>query len=216
MYVKREKSTLETTFSTVEWLLHTIVTLAFTGTGILILPFVSIYTKGITDADYIVPAFAVLMTLAQAVYCLRLPYNIMVLAAGHYKQTQWSAIVEAAVNIFLSILLVFHYGLIGVAIGTLVAMLYRTIYLVWYLSRHILHRPIRYFMKHAIVDTISAAAICISTLWIVSQGGTYVSWIWMAVKVMSVGILEMILINGIFYRPMIKQTLALLLHRTKS
>lgn len=76
-----------------------------------------------------------MITFAQASYCLRLPYNIMVLAAGHYKQTQWSAIIEATINVVVSILFVFYFGLVGVAIGTLAAMIYRTLYLAIYLKK---------------------------------------------------------------------------------
>ena len=66
-------------------------------------------------------------------YCLRLPYNAMVFAAGHYKQTQLSAIIEAVINIVVSVVLVSKWGLVGVAIGTFAAMTYRTLYLVLYL-----------------------------------------------------------------------------------
>lgn len=130
------------------------VTLVFSVAAVLIVPFVRVYTTNISDANYIVPAFAYLITIAQASYCLRLPYNIMVLAAGHYKQTQWSAIIEATINIVVSVVLVFNFGLIGVAIGTLAAMAYRTIYLAWYLSRSILYRPLKHFLKHILTDTI--------------------------------------------------------------
>ncbi|NLA84082.1 MAG: sugar isomerase, partial [Clostridiales bacterium] len=56
------------------------------------------------------------------------------LAAGHYKQTQMSAIIEMLLNIIISIALVFRWGLVGVAIGTFIAMAYRTCYLALYLS----------------------------------------------------------------------------------
>lgn len=200
MYAKREQETLQTTFSTIEWILHTAVTTVFTVTAILILPFVSIYTKDITDADYIVPVFAVLMILAQAAYCLRLPYNMMVLAAGHYKQTQRSAVVEAMLNIVLSVFLVLRYGLIGVAIGTLAAMLYRTFYFVWYLSRDILHREIRHFLKHMLVDLSSAGVMVFSTGWIGLQSQSYASWLWMAVQVGAICLAEAALINILAYR----------------
>lgn len=44
---------------------------------------VRVYTNGITDADYIQPLFAFLITLANAGHCLRLPYNVMIVAVGH-------------------------------------------------------------------------------------------------------------------------------------
>ena len=83
----------------------------------------------------------------------------MVLAAGHYKQTQWSAIIEAAINIVVSVVLVFNFGLIGVAIGTLAAMAYRTVYLAWYLSRNIIYRNLRHFLKHILTDAACVALL---------------------------------------------------------
>ena len=119
MYARKETDTLDKTFGWVEWLMHLLVTFSFSCTAVLILPFVNIYTKEISDANYIVPAFSLLISAAQASYCLRLPYNMMVLAAGHYRQTQWSAIIEAMINIIVSVVLVRRFGLVGVAVGIL-------------------------------------------------------------------------------------------------
>ena len=159
MLAKNETDELNRSFSHIEWFLHTLVTFVFSVTAALIVPFVRIYTTNVSDANYIVPAFAYLITIAQASYCLRLPYNIMVLAAGHYKQTQWSAIIEAAINIVVSVVLVFNFGLIGVAIGTLAAMAYRTVYLAWYLSRNIIYRNLRHFLKHILTDAACVALL---------------------------------------------------------
>lgn len=83
------------------------------------------------------------------------------LAAGHYKQTQWSAIIEAGINVVVSVILVFKFSLIGVAIGTLAAMAYRTVYLALYLRKNILYRKLRYFFKHLLVDACTVgAAVC--------------------------------------------------------
>ena len=204
MLARHEDETLQKTFSAFEWGMHTVVTVSFTVTGLLILPFVRVYTAGITDAEYLVPVFAVLITVAQASYCLRLPYNVMVLAAGHYKETQWSAIIEAAINVVVSILLVVRFGLVGVAIGTLVAMAYRTVYLAWYLRGNILFRPFRYFLKHLAVDGI-AVGICAATVLLIPDffaltSVTHVGWLILAVKVGFTCLLETLLLNLILYR----------------
>lgn len=203
MLAKGEKEELNKSFDRIEWLLHTLVTIVFLLTGVLIIPFVRVYTAEITDAEYILPVFAYLITLAQGAYCLRLPYNIMVLAAGHYKQTQLSAIIEAVINVVVSVVLVFNFGLVGVAIGTLAAMTYRTLYLVWYLSKNILYRKIRYFVKHIIVDAVIVAVL----IFVVNafpefftlNALNYISWIVLAVKVAVVGGLICIAVNLILY-----------------
>ena len=204
MLAKGEKETLDRSFSGFEWGLHTVVTMAFTATGFLIVPFVQVYTNGIEDTDYTVPLFAVLMTIAQAAYCLRLPYNTMVLAAGHYRQTQASAIIEALINIVLSVVLVIRFGLVGVAIGTLAAMAYRTVYLVFYLRRFILRRSVYCFVKHVLVNVLSVALVLLVTTvcssFFALSALTYPAWITLAVKVGLVTVLSVLIVNLVAYR----------------
>lgn len=209
MLAKNEKDTLNSTFDTFEWAMHTLITLIFTVTAMLILQFVRVYTAKITDANYIVPAFAYLITAANAAYCLRLPYNIMVLAAGHYKQTQSSAIIEALINIILSIILVFNYGLVGVAIGTLVAMLYRTIYFAIYLSKNIIYRDIRHFIKHIIIDIVTVILI-VATVKLLPNffkmsKTNYLSWIILALKTGIFSLIIVAIVNIMFYNSNIKR-----------
>ncbi len=204
MLAKNETEKLNSTFDQIEWLLHTIVSVVFSVTAVLIIPFVRIYTKNITDADYIVPAFAYMITLAQAAYCLRLPYNIMVLAAGHYKETQRSAIIEALINIVVSVVLVFNFGLIGVAIGTFVAMMYRTIYLAYYLSKNIISRKLHHFVKHLTVDAIGVAALFVIVNvfsdFFTLTSVNYVSWLVLAVKTGFAALVVFALTNTVFFR----------------
>ena len=104
----------------------------------LVNPFVGLYTKGVNDADYYQPLFAYIMVLANMIYCVREPYRIMVFAAGKFKETNKGSILEAVLNLFISVLLVSKYGLVGIAIGTLIAISYRFIYFLVYLNRNIL------------------------------------------------------------------------------
>jgi Na+-driven multidrug efflux pump len=116
--------------------------------AILILPFVSIYTGGVTDAQYHQPVFALLMIAGSYAYGIRHPFGCVVSAAGHYKETNTGAIGEVTINLVISLALVKPLGLVGVALGTFVAMSFRTIHTVWYLSKHILYRPVwRFLLK---------------------------------------------------------------------
>lgn len=114
--------------------------------AILILPFVSIYTGGVTDVQYHQPLFAILMIAGSYAYSVRHPFGCVVSAAGHYKETKAGAIGEVAINLGLSLLLVKPLGLAGVALGTVVAMSFRTLHTVWYLSKNILHRSVWSFV----------------------------------------------------------------------
>ena len=200
MYVKKETDKLEKTFSSFELLMHLGVTILYTIAGIMIIPFVKIYTKNVTDAEYIVPVFAILIVTANASYCLRMPYYMMTQAAGHFKETQASSILEAAMNVVISIILVNRFGLIGVAIGTLAAMTYRTIYLAWYLRKHILNRPFIHFIKHIIVDIFGIGLSILATWFIPAPEVAWGSWILISLIVALIVSAIVILINFICFR----------------
>ena len=117
------------------------------------------------------------------------------MAAGHFKQTQNSAIIEAILNLTISIAVVYRFGLIGVALGTLIAVLYRTVYLAVYLSKYILKRNILIFLKRCLKDCVIAAVIYISTKWINMTEVSYVAWFIMAVKVGIISVAECVLLN---------------------
>lgn len=216
MIAREEHETLDNFFSHFEWLVHTVVTLLFTCTGILLLPFIKVYTVNVTDVDYYLPAFAVLITLGTACYCLRLPYNIVVLAAGHYKQTQSSAIIEAIINIVISVVFVINFGIVGVAIGKPVAMLYRTIYFVFYLKKNIMGRKTRYFFLHCVTDIVTVLISVLATSFIELGEITFTAWLFMAVKVGVICVAVTFAVNLMFYFKEMKALVAKVLKRKKS
>lgn len=194
---------LQRTFAEVEWFFHFVTVLFFTLTGLLIIPFVRVYTSGVSDANYIVPLFAFLITLAQASYSLRTPYETMVLAANHFKQTQMSAVIEALLNVSISVILVKKFGLIGVAIGTFIAMTYRTLYFVNYLSKNILYYRKLNFAKYILVDVIQVV-ICVLLNNIIFTGlydtSTIVGWILLAIKTGIICLAVCLGFSFVFYK----------------
>lgn len=142
-----EKDVLDKSFEIYEGVNTFITSFFCTASAVLIVPFVTIYTSGINDADYIQPVFANILVLAQWFFCIRMPYSNVVNAAGHYRQTKPGAYLELLINMTVSLAAVRRFGLNGVMAGTLAAMLARTAYTVWYLSKNILNRKIILFLK---------------------------------------------------------------------
>ena len=200
MLAKKETAKLNNFFGYVEWFLHTGTTLVFGCTGVLLVNFVRVYTNGIHDANYIQPLFAVLITIANAGHCLRLPYNILILAAGHYKQTQSNYIVAMILNIVISIATVKIWGLVGVSIGTLVAMVYQTVWMARYDSKNIICWPFKNFLKQFGVDAITVIVASLATFKIPMLSVSYVSWFLLAIEVFAIWLVISILINIVFYR----------------
>lgn len=200
LWAKQEIKELNKTFSWTEWVIHTGTTFVFGLTAILIIPFVRVYTLGIHDANYIQPLFAALIVAANAGHCLRLPYNIIILAAGHYKQTQNNYIIAAILNIVVSVVTVKAWGLIGVAIGTLVAMGYQTVWMAVYDSRNLIKWPLRNFAKQIFVDGLTVIIGFFATRMIVMPEATYIEWVFLAVKTAIIWIVIVGVLNMVFYR----------------
>lgn len=200
LWAKQENEELRDFFAWVEWLIHTGVVFVFGCTGVLIVPFVSVYTKGIVDAQYIQPLFGAILVAANAVHCLRLPYNLMILSGGHYKQTQNNYIAAAIINIVISVIFVRREGLIGVAIGTLVAMLYQTVWMAYYDSQNLIKWPFRYFVKQMLVDAGTVALIALGTTTIDMNVSNYFEWFACAVEVAAYSLIVVAIVNFVFYK----------------
>lgn len=202
LLASEEHDLLSNYFSKIEWLLHTAVTFLFGMTAVLINEFVLLYTSGVTDVDYFAPAFSLLLVIAYAIYSIRTPYRMLVFSAGHYKETQKSSFIEAGLNIVMSLIFVKNFGLVGIAVGTMISMAYQTFYLVYYLSKNIIYRSVKIFAKHLIVDSITFALMLLSGSMILNMLNIYslVDWAIAAVILGVTFIIMIFIINFITYR----------------
>ena len=183
-----------------EWAVYNENVLLFGVASVLILPFVLIYTSGITDADYYQPVFALILIIAYIMRCLRTPYNMCILAAGHYRQTQISYIIAAVLNISISIAAVCFFGLIGVAIGTLISMLFQTMWEAIYVSAKIFGKGLLSTFKIIAFSTLVFPIGYFSTIYIPILSLNYFSWILLGLGVFGIWATIIAILNLLFYR----------------
>lgn len=201
MIANKEYENLNKKFNLYEFTSFILVTFLFTCAGLLIVPFMKVYMKGVTDAEYIRPAFGYILVLANAMYSIRIPYHSVVYAAGHYRQTRNGAFAEAGINIIVSAILVYFFGIVGVAVGTLVAMTFRTVQYVFYLKKNILKRSTRFFFKRILISFL-IVTISALTVRIIPDFGTsgYLNWAFYACVVAATVAIYTCIINLIFCR----------------
>lgn len=208
MIAKGEKKSLDENVKLVEFAMFSSAAFLFICGGNLIVPFVKVYTSGVGDVSYDRPLFGMLICLNQFLACIRLPYQMLVEASGHFKQTKNGAIFEAVMNIIVSIILVRKFGLIGVAIGTTCALSFRTIQYAGYSSKNILNRSIKVVLKNLIIAFCEAAmatlvikAVPVSSEFI----GSYGEWILYALYVAMVTGGVVVISSILFYRNELKK-----------
>lgn len=208
MIARGEKENLNKSFKTYEGFYFTLSTIICISTMLLILPFVSVYTQGITDANYVRPLFAYLIVLAEFMWVIRLPYSSITLAAGHFKETKKGAWLEAIINIVISIILVWKLGIVGVAIGTLIAMFIRTIEFMYHASKYILERSILYTFKRLGIIVLEVIVIVIIFNLIPHIDViNYLTWIIQAIIVAIITSIVVIAINCLVYKDNVKSVI---------
>lgn len=119
----------------------------YTVVYILILPFLRLYTDGM-DVNYIYPVVPALYVLIEFLLVGREAMVRTIDVAGHYRKTQWRAVVETIINLTASVVFALLFKpwfgeigvLYGVLTGTICALLYRTLDIVIYANKRILHR----------------------------------------------------------------------------
>jgi O-antigen/teichoic acid export membrane protein len=200
MIAKKEFAILRKNVSMFELLMCSVSAVIFSCTAILIVPFVSLYTQGINDYNYIRPLFGYLIVLSELLYCIRIPYQSVVEAAGHFKQTRNGALSEALINVLISLIMVKKWGIIGVVVGTIVAMVFRTVQYAVYMNHNILKISCLPFIKRVIILALNIMATVLAGN-VIPMTGTesYTNWIIYAVILVILASVITIFLNYIFY-----------------
>ena len=93
-----------------------------------------------TDANYYQPTL-IFLFIALALTDLRIPADILTGAAGRFKANRNRAITEVSINLVLSPILLYFYGFYGIILGSLIAISYTAISVIFYANKYILMRP---------------------------------------------------------------------------
>ena len=208
MFARNEKENLNRKFSIYEVLYNSLSTIVFTCAIVLITPFITVYTKGITDTNYIRYSFGTLIVISEFIWAIRLPYSSLTLAAGHFKETQIGAWIECVSNILISVILVSKYGIIGVTIGTIIAMTLRTMEFVYHTNKYILNRPLIVSIKKILLlisESLLIVFICKYLPFF--ENSNYINWTINAIMVLIITCFIVITINFTFYKNELKELL---------
>ncbi|WP_379157728.1 lipopolysaccharide biosynthesis protein [Paenibacillus sp. sgz5001063] len=131
---------------------------------LLILPFMRLYTAGVNDVNYINFWLPVLFVVIKLLTNARTSSNNLITIAGHFRNTQFRSIMESAINLGASIIFVLFFGIYGVLMGTIAALLYRSIDIVVYANRVLLERsPWVTFRRWLINVAVFVAIVFINT-----------------------------------------------------
>ena len=151
--------------------------------------------------NFVYVPIGILFVCSEGIHCIKQIYHSLVLAAGHYKQTQFSAFMEAGLNLVLSFGLVTRYGISGVLLATIIATVYRTVYYAFYLKKNIIFRSVKIFFVRVAINLMNVLSIIVlcNELHLPSVDN-YIEWSVNGVFFFILSSLVTLIWNLLFYR----------------
>lgn len=108
--------------------------------SILVIPFISLYTEDIKDTDYIYLFMPPLMGVVQVLSWDRYVSGNLICIAGYANKSMLYSIIEAFLNIFLSIIFCFIFGVYGIIVATIMALTFKVVMLTRLANNIVLRR----------------------------------------------------------------------------
>lgn len=194
---RKEDDVLLKSYSSYEYMYMVILFIAVACMSVLILPFIMVYTINLEDVNYVRQILAVLFTLVVLMQNIRIPSLTIICAAGHYKETRYQAILEAVINLVVSLSLVWKFGISGVLFGTVCSYGYRSCEMFLYNNRHLLKGTIKTSFIRILRNLIAVAVLIAAGLWIIPQTmDSFVTWF---IYAMGMGIVSCAVIVAVNY-----------------
>jgi hypothetical protein len=134
---KRETAVLRRAYGEFEFAYYGLIAVSYAVALVLLMPFVRLYTAGVTDAVYDVPLLGALTVANGLLYNLKTPQGMLVQSAGLFKETRVQTTIQCLIALTLGVVLTPFLGIAGVLLGMIASNLYRTIDLNWFVHRHI-------------------------------------------------------------------------------
>lgn len=204
----KDRQSFERYFSLYETLFTILLFIICTITIIMILPFIRIYTSGVTDANYIDFWLPVLFTIILLMNLVRTPTGTVIIVAGAFKETQRDAIIEAVINLVASLALFFFtdLGMHGLLIGTIISYMYRSVTSIVYSYRHLIKSGVGKLLRTLTVNfAVSFILYYILAVLVPINATSWGGWILSACAVSLISLVAFGVANIVFNFPATKE-----------
>jgi len=171
LLVSKDKAAFQKAYSDFECLYFTAVTILFGTAAVLIVPFVNLYTHGVTDVNYNVPVLGLLIILEALATQSRIPLNLMISSSGRFTEVRGHWLTQVGVTIAAGAalgLLGLQWGVVGslcgVVAGVCVGDLVRTGLLLHFVPAQIIGaswKPSALRLVRMLLTVIVIAAPCL-------------------------------------------------------
>lgn len=144
LLANKETQTLKNAHSQFEFGIYAISAFLHACALILINPFISIYTNGVNDINYVNPLYGILFVVWGILFNVRIPYTALINAGGLYSEARKVNVLVIVILLVSAFILVQHFQMAGVLTAKIISTLFWVFGLMLVVKRGLLKvSPIR-------------------------------------------------------------------------
>lgn len=171
------------------------------GVGIaLTMPFVTIYTSGITDVSYVRPLVGTLCMVNVLLYHLKTPQGLLVISAGMYRDTRVQTTVQTLILLVGSSVCGMIWGMSGILVGMCLSNLYRGIDLMFYIPHKVTHTDPQETLKLMCISAVVCALISVPYTLLDISCSEWIQWVVSAILLTVWGVILTFSLYHVFAR----------------
>lgn len=200
IYAIGDKQLLKKTTEEFRTAFYILITIVYTVMLTCLLSFVSLYTEGITDVNYIVPAFAVLITLKGLLDNFKAPHGMLIHSFGKFKAIKRQTAIQTVLIIVSTVALTWWLGLNGAMLALCIANLYMLVELLILSPKELVDMSIAKNVRQIVQILAIVFGIYGLSLAVGYQPASYLEWILYALVVFVVSVVVTVVVFLIFDR----------------
>lgn len=174
---------------------------------IMIDPFIRVYTRGVTDIQYSNDWYGFLFVIWGILFNIRIPYTALINSSGLYRETRNVNVIQVIMLLVLGIVAVQFFGMTGVLIAMVLAVLYWVVGLIVAVKKAMpsVQPWVTGFRTLRMFAVVVIAFVPFKTL-ISMNIQNYEQWVRWALIVFLWSIVVGLILNGIFDRKALQMT----------
>lgn len=183
LLVSERKEAFQRAYSDFECLYYLGVTVLFGVAAVLIVPFVNLYTHGITDVNYDVPVLGMLIIFEALTTHSKIPMDLMVAASGTFREVRrhcvWQVMTSVVCGSALGLALLpmgADWSLCGVVAGVSLGNLVRMVLQLRFVPAKVTGLSWRTTLRRIVRMFVTVAVIAAPCLILISPPQRFFSW----------------------------------------
>lgn len=177
LFSNGENEKIEKNFNIFQKSMQLISTIFLSITGMSILGFITVYTKGINDIDYLIPTLVILFYSQFYLQLNNRPYGLLLNASGNFHMQNFQCGLSAIANLILSVIFMQYIGVNGIILGSIIGTLIILIMNIYQCYKYVMKGEFIYNILWQLINYLIGVLLIILSICISYSYLNYFIWI---------------------------------------